>query len=423
MLAARAGHVVLVLAAVLAVAYLARAVARFLRQPGVVLEVAVGLFIGPVIVAIGGAPLLNALLPAEVTVWVRLVGHVGLVLFLMGVANELRVTPDRGNRRAIGWSSAGGFLVPLVSGAVFAVWVLTSGDASLRGTAPMPALVLLLTVSLAVTAVPVLARILADDGLTDTRVGRLAMTVAVIIDTASWLLVALAIGLAADGSGGVPRLSGVLVAGILAMFGTRRLLNSDLAFGWCARFPRGTVLVLVGIGLAAFATMESWGLTGVFGAVLVGFAIPNDGENGAWHRVVRVVLRGGRHLIPVFFVVTGITVFANGVGPMSWLAIAVATGLAVFGKVAGGYVGARMGGQSHWDGLRMGVLLNARGLTELVVLQAGYLAGILTSTMFLALVVMALVTTAMTMPVYALVERSAHRRQLKQPAPAGGELP
>ncbi|MGW7418445.1 cation:proton antiporter, partial [Streptomyces sp. NPDC054863] len=159
-------------------------------------------------------------------------------------------------------------------------------------------------------------------------------------------------------------------------------------------------------GLAGSWAFQEQGVTEIFGALLVGLAIPPDG----WHDVVRVVTRIGRLLVPVFFVVTGLTVFGGQFGATPWFAIVLATALGIVGKVGGGFLGARLGGASVLDAARLGVLVNTRGLTELVVLQAGYSAGILTAPVFLALVVMALVTTAMTGPCYGLLERSAARR-------------
>ncbi|MGW7418134.1 cation:proton antiporter domain-containing protein, partial [Streptomyces sp. NPDC054863] len=212
--AAEFGHVVLALLAVLLVAFVGRAVGRLLRQPTVIAEIAFGLAIGPVLLTLGGEH--QTLLPAETVGWLRFVGHVGLVLFLVGVAHELRRTAAPARGRLIGWTTAGSLLIPLLTGCVFAVAVLA--DPALRGTAPTAALVLLLAVSLSVTAVPVLARILEERELFDTPVGKLSMTVSMIIDVIAWLLLALAIGLAAGGTGGVPRLATVVAVGLLAMF-------------------------------------------------------------------------------------------------------------------------------------------------------------------------------------------------------------
>lgn len=265
---------------------------------------------------------------------------------------------------------------------------------------------LLLAVAMSVTAVPVLARILEERALFDTPVGRLSMTVGIIIDVVAWLLLALAVGLAAGGAGSVPGLAAVVAVGLLLMFCLARLLRTAPVKAFRDRFRRLTAVLVGCAGLAGSWAFQEQGATEIFGALLVGLAIPADG----WHAVVRVVTRIGRRLVPVFFVSTGITVFAGQFGALPWLAITLAIVLGIVGKVGGGYLGARLGGASASDAVRVGVLVNTRGLTELLVLQAGYSAGILTAPVFLALVVMALVTTAMTGPGYALLERSTARR-------------
>ncbi|QWF85977.1 cation:proton antiporter [Amycolatopsis sp. CA-230715] len=413
-IALRAGHSALALGALAVLVLVARLLARLLRQPAVIFEIATGIVVGPVLMAIGGRHLVDAVLPAGVLDWVRLVGHVGLVLFVVGVAHEIRVKPAQLRGRLVGWTTAGGILVPLAAGALLATWVLLRGGPAVRGDAPAPAVALLVAVALSVTAVPVLARILADDGLSDTPIGRLVVVVAVFIDAASWLLVAVAIGLGTGGFGGTARLLAVLAAGVLAAAALRRFLSTARAGAWCARFPRGAALALAGTGLAASAVLRHWGLTEIFGAVLVGFALPAG--SGAWRGPVLIVTRAGRTLVPLFFVVTGVTVFADVTSAVPWTAIGLATVLAGAGKLGGGYLGARFGGLPPGAALRAGALLNARGLTELAVLQAGYQAHILTPSLYFALVVMALVTTASASPAHRLIERIT-RRAAAEPVP------
>ena len=398
---ARTGHVALALLAVLLVAFVGRAVGRLVRQPTVVTEIAFGLAIGPILLSFGGE---QTLLPEETISSLRTIGHVGLVLFLVGVAHELRRTSTPARGQLIGWTTAGALVVPLLAGCAFALAVLA--DPELRGTAPTAALVLLLAVSLSVTAVPVLARILEEQELFDTPVGKLSMTVSMIIDVVAWLLLALALGLAAGESGGLPRLATVVAVGLLVMLCLGRLLRTGAVTAFRVRFGRVTAVSIGAAGLVCSWAFQELGVTEIFGALLVGLAIPA----GGWDAVVRRVTRAGRLLVPVFFVVTGITVFAGQFGSTPWFAIVLATALGIVGKVGGGYLGARIGGAPASDAVRVGVLVNTRGLTELVVLQAGYGAGILTAPVFLALVVMALVTTAMTGPSYGLLERRASSR-------------
>lgn len=136
---------------------------RALRQSGVIAEVAIGLLAGPVILAVGGNGALTALLPPMVSNALHVVGEMGLVLFLVSVAHHLgavRIPSGRTLTRIV----SGALLLPLVGGVAFAAWVLLASDPSLRSSKPAVTLVLLVAAALSVTAVPVLARLLADLG-------------------------------------------------------------------------------------------------------------------------------------------------------------------------------------------------------------------------------------------------------------------
>jgi Kef-type K+ transport system membrane component KefB len=410
------GHAALVLAAVLAAAHAGRWAARRAHQPPVVGELAVGLLLGPALIAAGGERTLAALLPSAVSEWLHAIGHLGLALFLVGVGRSLRHSDEPALGRAVGWIASSALLIPLAAGAVFAGWVLADGDPRLRGHSPAASLALLLLIALSVTAVPVLARILVDGDLMDTRVGRLAMASGVVIDAAAWLLLALALSLAAGSPGRVLVLAARLAAAVLGALVLLRLLRTRTAGRFCSQFPRTTAVVMGAAAWSASIVLQRGGLTEVIGALLLGLAIPAGAGARQWDRAVATVARVGSWLLPVFFVTTGITVFGGQVGALPWAAITMAVLLAVVGKVSGGIAGAALAGETLWTGLRLGVLLNTRGLTELVVLQAGYSAGILTPALYLALVVMALVTTAMTGPAYALVDLAASRRSARRPA-------
>jgi Kef-type K+ transport system membrane component KefB len=411
-------HVLAVLVVVFALAYVGRLLARLLRQPVVIGEIALGLAVGPLIVAAGGPGLITVLIPPTVFDCVRFVGHIGLVLFLIGVVHELRTATNPVRGKPVYLTAIWATLIPLVMGGILAWYVLADGSQLLRGDAPAVSLALMLAVSLSVTAVPVLARILADKQLTDTTLGRLSMTVAVIIDVVAWLLVAVAVGLKAGGTLGVLLTGGVLAVGLGCMVLIRRVLSTERVTALCQRFPRITVALIATTGLVASGVLQAWGLTEIFGAILVGFAIP---ASKPWSTALSLIERGSLQLVPVFFVITGILVFTKQFGPPPWLAMVLAVVLGVAGKVGGGYVGARHGGLDRHTALQTGVLLNTRGLTELVVLQAGFSAGILTPAVYLALVVMALVTTAMTGPLYGAI--SSRTERSKSPAlPAASRM-
>jgi Kef-type K+ transport system membrane component KefB len=242
---------------------------------------------------------LAAVLPEEAFTVLRAVGHVGLVLFLVGVAHKLRGAPAVSRGRAVVCVATGALLVPLATGVVFAAWVVHTGEPAMRGDAPTAALTLFIAVSLSVTAVPVLARILADRGLMDRELGRLAMTTAVIVDAVAWLLLALAIGLAAGAAGGVLRRLGILAFAVLGTLLVFRLLRWRPATRLCVRFPRVTAALIAVVALLAADGLRRWGLTEILGALAVGYAIPPGVQSGQWDRAVNLVARIGRWLVPV----------------------------------------------------------------------------------------------------------------------------
>ncbi|MET0236202.1 MAG: cation:proton antiporter [Kibdelosporangium sp.] len=407
------GHIVLALGAVLLIGYAGRMLARLLRQPPVIGEITLGLLAGPVAIGLAGRDGFDRLLPEETFGGLRDIGKIGLTLFLVGIAHHLQSGPTRMSGRTVGSVMAGAFFPPLALGGLLAWWLLNYSGPEFRGTSSTASYVVIVAVSLSVTAVPVLARILHEHGITGTVPGRVAMAAAAATDGVAWLLLGVGIGLASGGFGEVFVSMGILLAGAGLALPVRKLLRTRRITSAAARFGWAAAVLVAGLALAVGTGMDKWSHMGVVGAFLVGFAVPGGTGSPEWNLAVHRVSRVGRALVPIFFVVAGVDVFTEPMGGLPWLVFAVATVLAIIGKVGGSYAGARWAGQSGVDSLRIGVLMNTRGLTEIVVLQAGYSAGILPAALFLALLAMALLTTAMTGPLLRLIDR---RTRVKDPS-------
>ncbi|MEU0743774.1 cation:proton antiporter [Streptomyces sp. NPDC006134] len=424
------------LAAVLVLALLGRAVARLLRQPEVVGEVVAGLLAGPAVLALLGRDGFDAVLPGRVLDTLEHVAKAALVLFLVGLAHELggagraagagsapSARPAGGTgvtRRAAGWVTAGGLVPTLLAGALLTGWVVAYEDDAVRGDAPVAALTLMLAVALSVTAVPVLARILTDLGMEDTRAGRLALAAALVIDVVCWLLLTAAVALGSGSATGVLHAGAALALGVAGALCLRQGLRTHMAALLLRRAPAVATCLLAASALVIAFTMEELGMTAILGAALVGFAVPGD-RSAPWAPAVTRIARTGRLFVPVFFVVAGVTVLTDASMAVSWTLIGLVLVLGTLGKVAGGYAGTRMAGGDRGESARVAVLLNTRGLTELVIIQAGFSAGLLTPPLVLALIVMTLVSTAATGPLVRLLDRTA--TPAAAPARAGTATP
>ncbi|WP_329182029.1 cation:proton antiporter (plasmid) [Streptomyces decoyicus] len=424
----RPAHVAAALAAVLLLARAGRAAARWLRQPEVVGEVTVGLLVGPAVLALSDRASFDALLPAGVLDVLSFVGQTGLTLYLVGLAHSLRSGPGGPPQRAVGSLVVGSFAVPLTTGLLLVGLIGLTDDTAARGTAPLPAFVLMVAVAMSITAVPVLSRILGDRGLNHSAEGRLSLCAAIVMDGLGWAMLTLALGLGAGDLSGLWRFALALLAGGGCALLLRLVLRTGPARRLCLAKPRTTAVLLGGAALGTALLTEHLGVPAVIGAALVGLAVPGQ-EMAPWARPVATVSRTGRALTPVFFVVTGVTVLTGAFAATSWVLIAGTLVLGCAGKLLGGYVGARLAGTGPGPALRIGVLMNTRGLTELIVLEAGRRAGILPAPLVLALVVMALGTTAMTGPLLGLVNRAERRRtaplrpEVPQPTATEGSIP
>ncbi|MFE5600021.1 cation:proton antiporter [Streptomyces coelicoflavus] len=426
---AATGSLLAAVALILAAAALFSRLAVRLRQPAVVGEIVAGLALGPSLLGLLPGDPVALLFPADVRSALEVLAHLGLVLFMFGVGYQFDAGHLRGHGRQVVATSMASLTLPFALGAGLA-WVLrpwfVTAEMSTSGLL-VPAL--FLGAAMSITAFPVLARIIVERGLRRRRVGAVAVACAAIQDVLAWGVLAVVVALAnSTGPWPVARMalvSGVFVLGLLML--ARPGLNWLLAPGrrWSGG-PVNHVVLVVGLLLSAWAT-EAMGLHAVFGAFAFGAVVPRRQIDAATPEVPERIEQTSLLLLPVFFVVTGLSVDVTGLGGRGLLILLAVLAVACAGKFAGTAGAALLTGATRREAATLGVLLNTRGLTELIILNVGLALGALDSRMFTALVIMAVATTVMTGPLLAILgpagddggRRAASSRVLRSPPGAG----
>ncbi|MEX1651715.1 cation:proton antiporter [Streptomyces pseudovenezuelae] len=373
-----------------------------LRQPAVVLEMAIGLMLGPSLLGLFPGDLPQRIMPAEARPALSALAQIGLVVFMFLAGWELDLRRLRGRGRGVGGIAALNIAVPFALGLLAATALY--GRHAPKGVGEGEFAMFLAT-ALAITAFPVLARVLRDSGLTDTQVGILAMACAAVGDVAAWcVLVLVAAMTAAQGAGGFATVLALTAAYGLVMYAVARPVLLHVLSLPGSRSGSRLLLPVVVAGALVSSWVTSWiGIHAIFGAFAFGLALPRQGRTELRQDVTEPLEKIVALLLPVYFVVTGLSVDVGTVGragvPLLLAIIVVAT----VGKLAGTVLPARMWGMSWREAGAFGTLMNTRGLTEIVVLTIGRDLGVIDTDLFSLMVVMALVTTAAAGPVLRLL--------------------
>ncbi|MET8979296.1 cation:proton antiporter [Streptomyces sp. NPDC004539] len=395
------GDVLAGLAVILAAAYLFARLARRVRQPTVMGEIVAGLALGPSLLGLLPGDPVGALFPADARPVLQALAQLGLVLFMFGIGYELDFARLKGTGRRVTLVSLSSVALPFALGAGLCVLLFPWYDESQLSTDGVLAPALFLGAAMSITAFPVLARIIAEGGMQRTRIGSMALACAAIQDVLAWCVLAVIVVIAtASGLWPLARMlmeSGLFL--VVLLYAVRPGLRWLMAPGrpWAGSSSLIHTVLVTGLLTSAWATNEI-GLHAVFGAFAFGAAVPRGLIEAQAPQVTERIEQTSLFLLPVFFTVTGLSVDLGGLGGHGVIMTLAVVVVACAGKFVGAAGSARLTGASKAESMTLGVLLNARGLTELVILNVGLGLGVIDGRMFSAMVVMALVTTFMTGP-------------------------
>lgn len=413
--------VVLVLVEVLIIIGLSRlmgTVCRLFKQPLVIGEIIAGIMLGPSLLGLIAPDVAIMLFPAETLPFLDLLSEIGLIFFMFLIGLELDPKYLKGNLDIAILTSHVSILVPFSLGSLLALLLYPLVSTA---NVSFTAFALFLGAAMSITAFPVLARIITENNLQNTRLGTLALTCAAVDDVTAWCLLALAIAVgkaSMSPTGDANHLTGVvatvgeslLYIGFMVTVGRWFLKKLSNYYNRTGRLSQ---LVLAGIymGVVASALItELIGIHLIFGAFLLGAVMPKNAG------LVREIAQKTEDfvltfLLPIFFAYSGIRTQIGLLNrPELWLLCALVVAVAIVGKYFGTYVAARVCGIENREASALGWLMNTRGLTELIVLNIGLSLGVISPLLFTMLVIMALVTTIMTSP---LLELTYPKRLIK----------
>ncbi len=408
------------LLAILVVCRIVGGLARRIGQAQVVGEMIAGVLLGPSLFGLllpeaqsWLFPLKSAIEGPGGTIEVRhpsmsilyVVSQLGLVLymFLVGLEFDLGEIKNRaGNAVSV---SLAGVVVPLLLGGALAFALFDSAPFFRAGIAPWVG-ALFMGAAMAITAFPMLARIIYEAGISRTSLGTLALGAAAFGDAAAWILLALVLAV----SRGDPSIVGVAVGGTAA-FAALLVLASKFAFpkleDWTRRSGMLTQPILLTV--LALLLLGAWftdliGIYAVFGAFAVGAALPRGmlaDQLREKCESLTVTL-----LLPIFFVYSGLNTRVDLMNSgQLWLWAGAIVLVAIAAKGVACALAARAGGETWRTSWQIGALMNARGLIELIILNIGLERGVITPTLFTIMVIMAISTTLMAAPLFEWLRR------------------
>lgn len=374
-------------------AFIMGQVARRFGQPTVIGHILAGVVLGP--------SLFGSFLPEAAQFFfaedqglvLHMLGALGVMLFMFLAGMEMDFKLLKNQTNAVIMVSHVGIFLPFFLGVQAASWIYRDYGADTH----FFSFALMMGIGMSITAFPVLIRMLQESGLIKTPLGQLALSAAAVDDVTAWLLLSVIIALISASSPLVVVWTLIALALFLCVMlaGIRPLFRS-----WYERFKpshtQASAVLLYILFLSATAT-QVIGIHTIFGAFVAGTIIPKNTELQE-HLTEKLEYFCTMFLLPIFFVISGLRTHLELIRWQDLPATLILLGVAIVGKWGGAWAAGRVAGLSNKESVLIGALMNTRGLMELIVLNIAYELGIFSSQVFSMMVVMALVTTAMTGP-------------------------
>jgi Kef-type K+ transport system membrane component KefB len=371
-------------------------------QPQVIGEMIAGILLGKSVFALIWPVGFETLFPEALMPRLYFLSQIGLILFMFVVGLDLKISELKNRASSAILISHVSIVVPFLLGTLIALGIY-------KQYAPpqfvFSSFALFMGIAMSITAFPVLARIIQEKKLTGTPLGTMALTCAAIDDVTAWCVLAAVVGIVKAGT--MTTAIGVFLVAAVYVFvmikAIKPLMAIILKSANDGEFTHGQIAIIFCLVLASSWLSEIIGIHALFGAFLAGTIMPSSfslREN----LKEKIEDLSAVVLLPIFFAYTGIRMQIGLMNTTeSWIICGIIIFFAIFGKMVGSALAARYSGMSWRDSWGIGALMNTRGLMELVVLNIGYDIGILTPMVFSMMVIMAIMTTAMTGPMLSFL--------------------
>lgn len=403
--------IILQLAIILIAAKFCGSLFKRIGQPGVIGEIIAGIILGPSVLGAILPRVNEFVFPPYSLGTLQTLSQIGLILFMFIVGMELDFELFKKNSGSAVVISSANIIFPFGLGMILSYYLYTGYAPA---NVPFYAFSLFMGIAMSITAFPVLAHIIREKGLSNTKLGNLAISCAVLSDVVCWCLLAIILSFVKAGSIAATLLNlllGILFVGVMFLV-IKPLLKSLMI----AKFKNGIIepcvlaISFIILMISAYCS-EMLGMHALFGAFIAGAIIPREG-----YFIKRLIYKIEDFtlifLLPIFFVYTGLQiniVFVSNT--IFWVTCLLIIIVAIAGKFGGSALASRLAGESVKDSLSLGALLNTRGLMELVVLNIGYELGLISLQLFTMMIIMALITTMMTGPIFNLINKGNIRNQ------------